>query len=172
MRLGKQLWLKISRRASMGPPLARFHPPSFWSIMKPGSLALCLTPISCVATSLCNPQGCWHLGSTSFSLRAKGTMSLGRLLCASCFQHYIKDFPKGLCYQYNYSHFRKDITAAESLPVCSDIPHVNYTFNSGIHLSIYLRPFTLLSMNTLLKTYFKAHFKSSWLKSMPIWFFE
>lgn len=114
----------------------------------------------CVLISLCHPQCCWHLGSTSFSLTAKGTVSLGRLLCACCFQHYIMDFLNGLCYQCNYSHFRKDITAVESLPVFSDISHVNYTFSSGIHLSIYVSAFTLLSRTTLLKTYFKAHFKS------------
>lgn len=126
-----------------------------YPFLKTDSLALCLTPISYVFISLCNLQCCRHLGSTSFSLTAKGIMSLGRLLYASCFQHYIMDFPKGLWYQYNYSHFREDITAAESLPVFSEISHVNCIFSSGIHLSIYLSPFTLLSRTTLLKAYFK-----------------
>lgn len=84
-----------------------------------------------------------------FTLAAKGILSLGRLLCASCFQRCILNFQKGLCYQYNYSHFTEDITAAESLPVFSEISHVNYIFTPGIHLSIYLSPFRLLSGTTL-----------------------
>lgn len=167
----KAVVAKNAREGSHGTLLAKFHTLSFWYIFGQA-------PSPCVSLLyfMCSYPCAIHSGAgtlgTSFSLAAKGVMSLGRLLHASCFQHYSMDFPKGLCYQYNYSHFRGDITAAESLPVFLGIPHVNYIFTSGMHLSIYLSSFTLLSRTTLLKTYFKAHFKSSWLKSMPIWLFE
>lgn len=125
--------------------------------------------IICVHTLMCNPQCCQHLGNMFFTLTAKGIMPLGWLLYPSCCQHFIMDFPKGSCYQHNYSHFTEDITATESLPIFWKISHVNYRFSSGVHWSIYSKPFTLLFRTTLLKTYFKAHFKSCWLKSLSIW---
>lgn len=156
----KAVVAKNVREGSHGTTTSKISYP-FFLIHPEARLPHPVSHSSHVFVSLRNSQCRQHLRSTSLTLTAKGIMSLGRLLHASCFQHCIMDFPKGLCYQYNYSHFTEDITAAESLPVFSEISHVNYIFSSGIHLSIYLSPFTLLSRTTLLKTYFKAHFKSS-----------
>lgn len=171
-RLGKQLWLKTSGRGTLGPPPAKFHPPSFRSFSKPSSLAPCPSPIAYVFVSSCAPAASSAPRDRVFHSDSKGNHVPREAAVCKLLSTLYHGFPERLMLSVQLLPFYRGHNCSWELTGVSEISHMNYIFSSGIHLSIYISPFTLLSRTTLLKTYFKAHFKSCWLKSMPVWLSE